>query len=71
MVDANLISRVRELSAAERLELMGLLWATFSSEEVPVTEEEKALLDERIADAENHPEDQSAWSEVRERLRRH
>jgi len=71
MVDANLIVRVRELSAAERLGLMGLLWATCSSGEVPVTKEEKALLDERIAEAEAHPDDQSAWSEVRERLRRH
>lgn len=70
MVDEALISRVKDLSAAERLELIGLVWETLSPEDVPVTEEEKSLLDARIADAENNPEDQSPWSEVRERLRR-
>lgn len=69
MVDEGLISRVKDLSAAERLELIGLVWETLSPEDVPVTEEEKSLLDARIADAENNPEDQSPWSEVRERLR--
>jgi len=70
MVDAALISRVKDLSTAERLELIGVVWETLSPEDVPVTEEDKSLLDARIADAENNPDDQSPWSEVRERLRR-
>lgn len=69
MVDAVLISQVKHLSAAERLELIEAVWETLSPDDVPVTEEEKALLDARISDAENNPEDQSSWSEVRERLR--
>ena len=34
----------------------------------PVSEEEKALLDARLADAAAHPEDESPWAEVRARL---
>ena len=34
----------------------------------PVSEEEKALLDARLADAAEHPEDESPWTEVRARL---
>lgn len=70
MVDAALISRVKDLSAVERLELIGVVWETLSPNDVPVTDEEKILLDSRLDDLEKNPEDQSPWSEVRERLRR-
>jgi putative addiction module component (TIGR02574 family) len=70
MVDEALISRVKDLSVAERLELIGVVWETLSPEDAPVLEEEKALLDDRVDDAENNPEDQSPWPEVRNRLRR-
>lgn len=70
MVDEALIARVRELSTADRLELMGVLWNTLSSDDVPVTEAERQLLDARIADAEENPDDESPWSEVRDRLQR-
>jgi len=70
MVDEALISRVRGLSTADRLELIGAVWETLSPEDVPVTEVEKSLLDGRLADLENNPEDQSPWSEVQMRLRR-
>jgi putative addiction module component (TIGR02574 family) len=70
MVDAALISRVRTLSAADRLELIGAVWETFSVEDAPITEAEKSLLDARLADQDNNPEDQSPWLEVQARLRR-
>lgn len=70
MVDAALISRVKTLSPAERLELIGAVWETLSAADVPVTAEEKALLDARLADLDSSPEDQSPWSEVEARLRR-
>lgn len=70
MIDATLISRVNTLSPAERLELIGALWESLPPADVPVTEEEKALLDARLADLEKNPADQSPWAEVRERLRR-
>lgn len=70
MVDASLISRVITLSPVERLELVSAVWETLSPADAPVTEEEKALLDERLADLDHSPEDQSPWSEVQARLRR-
>ncbi|MBK8133393.1 MAG: addiction module protein [Gammaproteobacteria bacterium] len=70
MVDAALISRVKTLSPAERLELIGAVWETLSPADAPVTAEEKVLLDARLADLDNSPEDQSPWSEVQARLRR-
>lgn len=70
MVDAALISRVKDLSAAERLELIGVVWETLSPEDIPVTEEEKSLLGARIADADNNPEGQNPWPEVWDRLQR-
>jgi putative addiction module component (TIGR02574 family) len=70
MIDAALISRVKTLSPAERLELIGAVWETLSPADAPVTAEEKILLDARLADLDNGPEDQSPWSEVQARLRR-
>lgn len=70
MVDADLISRVKDLSVAERLELIGAVWETLSTEDAPLTAEEKLLLDARLADLEDNPEDQCSWPEVRARLRR-
>jgi putative addiction module component (TIGR02574 family) len=45
-----------------------VLWDTLSQEDVPVTEEERNLLDARLADLEANPNDQSPWSEVKARL---
>jgi putative addiction module component (TIGR02574 family) len=70
MINAELISQVKTLSIAERIELIGAVWETLSSSEVPVSEQEKALLDARLADMEQNPEDQSTWSEVQARLRK-
>jgi putative addiction module component (TIGR02574 family) len=70
MINAELISQVKTLSVAERIELIRAVWETLSSSEVPVSEQEKALLDARLADMEQNPEDQSTWSEVQARLRK-
>ena len=70
MVDAALITRVKNLSAADRLELIGVVWETLSPAEVPITEAENTLLDARLADLEKNPDDQSPWSEIQARLRR-
>jgi len=70
MVDAALISKVKTLSAAERLELIGAVWETLSPEDTPVTEEEKAMLDARLQELEANPTDQRPWPEVQARLQR-
>jgi putative addiction module component (TIGR02574 family) len=70
MVDGALLSRVKTLSPADRLELIGAVWGTFSPDEVPVTPGDKALLDARLTDLSNNPDNQSPWAEVEVRLRR-
>ena len=70
MINATLISQVKTLSVAERIELIGVVWETLSPEEIPVSEAEQVLLDARLSDLEQNPEDQSPWSEVQARLRK-
>ncbi|MDP1614992.1 MAG: addiction module protein [Methylococcales bacterium] len=70
MINDVLISQVRTLSVAERIELIGAVWETLSPSEVPVSAEEKVLLDARLADMEQNPDDQSPWPEVQARLKR-
>ena len=70
MINDVLISQVRTLSVAERIELIGVVWETLSPGEVPVSAEEKVLLDARLADMEQNPDDQSPWSEIQARLKR-
>lgn len=70
MIDESLLAKVAILSPADRLELIGAVWDTLTPDDLPVTDAEKALLDARIADMENHPGDQSSWAEVKARLER-
>ncbi|MDP1774420.1 MAG: addiction module protein [Methylobacter sp.] len=70
MINDALISQVKTLSVAERIELIGAVWETLSPDDVPMSEEEKVLLDTRLADMELNPRDQSLWSEAQERLKR-
>jgi len=69
MINDVIISQVKSLSIAERIELIGVVWETLSFREVPVSTEEKVLLDARLADMEQNPDDQSPWSEVQARLK--
>lgn len=67
-MNAHLLAEVLKLSPDDRLRLNEALWETLSEEDIPVTAEERALLDARLADLEANPGDQSPWSEVRARL---
>jgi putative addiction module component (TIGR02574 family) len=64
-MDTHLLAEAQKLSPGDRLRLIEALWDTLSEEDVPVTPEERALLDARLADLEASPEDQSPWSEVK------
>ena len=67
-MNADLLAKALELSPSDRLQLIEALWDTLSEEEIPVTGEERALLDERLADLEKNPGAQSPWPEVKARL---
>ncbi len=68
MIDQALIAKVVSLSPNERLELIGAVWDSLSPDDLPVTDAERILLDARLVDMENNPEDQSPWPEVKSRL---
>jgi putative addiction module component (TIGR02574 family) len=67
-VSTDLLEEAMRLPARERLQLIDALWQTLSEEDIPITAEERALLDARLADFEANPEDQSPWREVKARL---
>ena len=67
-MNADLLAEALKLSPSDRLQLIEALWDTLSEEDIPVTPEERALLDARLADLEANPADQNPWSEVRARL---
>lgn len=70
MIDEFLLARVTSLSPADRLELIAAVWDTLSPEDLPVTDAERLLLDARLADMVNNPDDQSPWPEAKARLER-
>jgi putative addiction module component (TIGR02574 family) len=67
-VSANLLEEARRLTPEARLKLIGELWDTLSESDVPVTSDERRLLDARLADLEANPDDQSSWEDVKSRL---
>lgn len=67
-MNGHLLAEALKLSAGDRLRMIEALWETLSEEDIPVTPEQRALLDARLADLEANPGDQSPWSEVRARL---
>ena len=67
-MNADLLAEALRLNPDDRLRLIEALWDTLSEEDIPVTREERALLDARLADLEANPGDQSPWPEVRARL---
>ena len=69
MIDDALLGQVKRMSAAERIELISAVWESLNPNEIPISDAEKALLDERLKDAEQNPHDQSPWPTVRERLK--
>jgi putative addiction module component (TIGR02574 family) len=68
VMNGDLLAEALKLSPSDRLELIEALWDTLSEDDIPVTPEERALLDERLADLERNPDAQSSWPEVKARL---
>lgn len=70
MINEALISQVKNLSVLDRIELIDQVWRSLGDEEIPVTNKQKALLDDRLADLDANPDEQSSWTEVKARLKR-
>ena len=64
------LSEIRKLSVSERIQLVEDIWDSIAAdaETLPLTEEQRAELDRRLADAEANPGVGTSWSEVKARL---
>jgi len=59
-----------KLGVAERLELIEALWDSIASDpsaagQIPLTDDERALLDERLREHRANPDAARPWAEVR------
>ncbi len=72
MTKAEILEELRKLPADERqeirLELAELDGNSWLDEDDPLTHEEKALLEARLVDMENHPERSIPWDEAKLRI---
>jgi putative addiction module component (TIGR02574 family) len=64
------LHEIRKLPVAERIQLVEDLWDSIAEDTdvLPLTAEQEAELDRRIADAEANPGIGRSWSEVKARL---
>jgi putative addiction module component (TIGR02574 family) len=64
------MSEILKMSVSERIQLVEDIWDSIAADpgSLPLTEEQRAELHERIDQAEANPGQGRVWSEVRERL---
>ena len=60
---------ISNLTAEERLTLLGDIWDSLDAEDIPVTEAVRAELDRRLDDLEQDPELGIPWEDVLRRIR--
>jgi putative addiction module component (TIGR02574 family) len=65
-------AELMELSPEERLKLLDDVWDTFGDDpaSLPLTDEHRQVLDERLEAHERDPSSGSTWPEVRAQLQR-
>ena len=66
----NPLPEILKLSVSERIQLVEDIWDSIAVEAdtLPLSEEQRAELDRRLADAESNPGVGTPWSEVKARL---
>ena len=52
---SNLLNEIGSLSAAEKLDLIDVLWESLETDEPTLTETQRAELDQRLMDCEKSP----------------
>jgi len=65
---STLLAEAKKLSPGDRLELIAELWDTLESADLPVTAEERAILESRMADLDANPSAQESWQDARASL---
>jgi putative addiction module component (TIGR02574 family) len=61
---------IKQLSVAERLDLIGVLWDSIPEDQVPIPEWHQQELERRLAAADADPSGAIPWEEVRQRLQK-
>lgn len=71
MVDTALLEQAKQLGDADKLEIIHALWDSINHEERPTSADVLALVRQRAADADVHPDDEISsaefWAGVRRR----
>jgi putative addiction module component (TIGR02574 family) len=72
MVAKNLLENVLALPVAERLELASRIWESVKDtpEAQALPDWQKEMLDERLRDMEENPDDEVSWEDVEAELRK-
>jgi putative addiction module component (TIGR02574 family) len=67
-----LVAQFRELPQDEQLRLVQELWNEIADEvsRMPVSDSQRRLLDERLADEEENPDDVEPWAKAKEDILR-
>jgi putative addiction module component (TIGR02574 family) len=70
MADSILPFDINQYSIPERVAMIGEIWDSMVDEAgvVPLTDEQKKILDQRIAESEEFPDDVVPWSEIKREL---
>jgi putative addiction module component (TIGR02574 family) len=68
----SIVSSFRELSSEDKIRLVQDLWDQIAQEiaRMPLTESQRRLLDERLADEENNPDDVEPWTKAKDDILR-
>jgi putative addiction module component (TIGR02574 family) len=68
----SIVSSFRELSSEDKIRLVQDLWDQIAQEiaRMPLTESQRRLLDGRLADEENNPDDVEPWTKAKDDLLR-
>ena len=67
MSTESFVSQFRELSSDEKIQLVQELWDEIAEEvsRRPLSESQRRLLDERLADEEQNPDDVEPWAKAK------
>lgn len=65
------LDQILSLDVDERLRIVELIWNSLTArpESVPLTDAQRAVLDERLADHAANPDDVITWDELKSSLR--
>jgi putative addiction module component (TIGR02574 family) len=68
----SIVSSFRELPSEDKIRLVQNLWDQIAQEiaRMPLTESQRRLLDERLADEENNPGDIEPWTKAKDDILR-